>query len=292
MTLVVGSTGFLGTAICSLLSEGKRPFRALVRKDSDEEKVNRLCDLGAELVQADLKDPSTLEAACKGIDSIISTASTTFSRREGDTIDSVDRQGQLNLVQAAKSAGVKRFVYISFKDVKEFPHPLSSAKRAVEKALVESGMTYTSLQPPCFMEAWLSPRLGFDYNEGKARVFGSGRQRMSWISLFDVAKFAVAALDNSAAENRIMEIGGPEALSPLEVVKIFEKVSGKQYEVEKVPLEALEQQRDAATNPLEESFAGLMLGCTLDWSVDMSEVLKSFNIKLTTVRDYAQSVVG
>jgi NADH dehydrogenase len=243
-------------------------------------------------VHGDLKDSSSLEAACKGVDSIISTASSTFSRREGDTIDSVDRQGQLNLVQAAKAAGVKRFVFISFRDMKEYPHPLNSAKRAVEKALVESGMVYTSLQPPCFMEAWLSPRLGFDYTEGKARIFGTGEQRMSWISMFDVAKFAVASLDNPSVENQILEIGGPEALGPLEVVAIFEEVSGKKFEVEKVPVEALKQQRDAATNPLEESFAGLMLACTQDWAVDMSEVSKNFAIKLTTVREYAQSVAG
>jgi NADH dehydrogenase len=292
MVLVVGSTGFLGSAICTLLAEKERPFRALVRKDSDPAKVKQLEEIGADLVQADLKEPETLKTACAGIDQVISTASTTFSRREGDTIDSVDRQGQLNLVEAASAAGVKRFVYISFRDLKEFPCPLNAAKRAVEKALMESGMTYTALQPTYFMEVWLSPGLGFDYNEGKARILGTGEQKNSFISLFDVAKFAVAALDNPAAENRAFEIGGPEPLSWLEAVRIFEETSEKKFEVEKVPMEALEQQRDAATNPLEESFAGLMLSATLDWSVDIDPVLRDFPMKLKTVREYAQSVTG
>ena len=292
MVLVVGSTGFLGSAICKLLADRKIPFRALVRKDSDKEKVSNLEKLGADLAVGDLKVPETLKAACEGVEKIISTASTTFSRREGDTIDSVDRQGQLNLVEAAKRAGVKRFVYVSFRDCKEFPFPLNDAKRAVEKALAASGTTYTILRATCFMEAWLSPHLGFDYNEGKVRVYGTGEQKHSFISLFDVAKFAVASLDNPAAGNQTIAIGGPEALSWLEVVRVFEEVSGKKFEVEKLSIEALEQQKAAATNPLEASFAGLMLSVTLDWSVDIKPVLKSFPMKLTSVREYAKSVVG
>ena len=110
--------------------------------------------------------------------------------------------------------------------------------------------------------------------------------------MFDVAKFVVAALDNPAAENRILGIGGPEALSPFEVVAIFEEITGRKFEVEKIPEEALKQQKAAATNPLEETFAGLMLMCTQDWSADMTDVLKSFPIKLTSVRDYARTVAG
>ena len=52
------------------------------------------------------------------------------------------------------------------------------------------------------------------------------------------------------------------------------------------------QQKSAATNPLEESFAGLMLSITLDWAVDIDPVLEDFPMKLTTVREYAQSVAG
>jgi uncharacterized protein YbjT (DUF2867 family) len=96
---------------------------------------------------------------------------------------------------------------------------LQNAKRKVENALKESGMTYTILQPTFFMEVWLSPHLGFDHPNGKATIYGSGNNKISWISLRDVAAFAVASLDNEAAKNAEIELGGPDALSPLDVVK-------------------------------------------------------------------------
>jgi len=108
---------------------------------------------------------------------------------------------------------------------------------------------------------------------------------------FIVAEFCVAALDNPAARNRTLDIGGPEALSPLEVVAIFEEVSGRKFQVEKVPEKALLDQKTAAANPMEETFAGLMLQCTRNWAVDMSGILKSFPVKLTRVQDYARQVV-
>ena len=58
--------------------------------------------------------------------------------------------------------------------------------------------------------------------------------------------FAVASLDNAAAKNRIIELGGPEALSPLEVVNIFEATSGKKFELQFVPEEAIKAQKDGS----------------------------------------------
>ena len=131
MILVVGSTGLVGNEICTQLAEQKIPFRALVRKDSATEKVNHLKSLGAEIVVGDLKEPTSLAAACAGIDKIISTVSCTFTMREGDSIETVDRQGQLNLVEAAKNAQVNRFVFISLVNNPENAFPLSDRKSVV-----------------------------------------------------------------------------------------------------------------------------------------------------------------
>jgi uncharacterized protein YbjT (DUF2867 family) len=64
----------------------------------------------------------------------------------GDSIQSVDLEGQLGLVQAASTAGVRHFVFISFPEV-SVQFPLQDAKRAVERALVASGMSYTINAP-------------------------------------------------------------------------------------------------------------------------------------------------
>ena len=295
MVLIVGSTGLVGTEICRLLAEQKTPFRALVRADSAPEKVEFLKSLGAELVVGDLKDPASLVAACAGVSKIISTASCTLTGRNGDTIETVDHQGELDLVKAANQAGVKRFVFISFPQNHAHPNPLCAAKRAVEEALADSrSMTVSSLQANYFMEVWLSPALGFDFSNGKARVYGSGDSLLSWISFKDVARFAVAALDSDFADNKIVSIGGPQALSPKEVIQIFEKTHGKSFDIEYVPEAALEQQKANSPYPLEQSFAALMLSYANGngLNMDMSGMTKYLATPLASVEDYAMAVKG
>ena len=290
MNLVVGATGSLGSEIVKLLADAGKPARALVRPTSDQKKVDQLQTLGAEIVSGDLKDRPSLDAACRGVSAIISTASSTLSRLQGDTIRTVDHEGQLSLVDAARAAGVAHFVLISFSGMNvEFP--LQTAKREVERHLKESGMTYTILQSTFFMEVWLSPALGFDAAQGTAQVYGSGQQKISWISFQDVAEFAIASLDNPAARNAVIELGGPEALSPLEVVKVFEKQSGRPFTVQHVPEEQLRAQKEGATDSLPESFAGLMLAYAQGNVVDMRATLQKFPLQLRSVGKYASQIV-
>jgi len=176
MILIVGATGVLGGHVCRLLRERGHPVRALVRKTSDPDKVASLRAIGAEIVLGDLKNRESLEAACRGASALVTTVSSTQSRHEGDSIDTVDRQGQLDLVAAAEAAGVGHFVYVSFPPVAvEFP--LQDAKRAVENRLRGSRIAHTILQPTFFAEVWLSPALGFDPAGGTARVMEAGGTR-------------------------------------------------------------------------------------------------------------------
>ena len=290
MILIAGSTGLLGFEICSILAEKKKDFRALVRTTSDQSKVDQLKNLGAEIVIGDLKDMNSLKDACKGVAQVISTASSTLSRQDGDTIQTVDLEGQLSLVNAAKSASVEKFVFISFRENPKIDYPLNRAKRAVEKALKESGMNWTGIQAGYFMEVWLSPALGFDYANANARIYGGGINKCSWISFKDVAKFAVHALYSPFANNATLAVGGPEQLSPDEVVKIFEKVQGKSFGIERIPVEALQNQKDNAPDPLQESFAGLMLQYADGDSIDMKKILEHIKEDLITVKNYAVQV--
>ena len=290
MILIAGATGALGSEICRLLADKDRPIRALVRETSDPEKVRQLKDLGAETVIGDLTDRISLDDACRGIKTVISTVSGIHGRLDGDTIERVDREGQQNLIDAAKAAGVERFIFISFPGGKE-GFPLQDAKRSTEQKIKESGMNYTILQPTCFMEVWLSPALGFDAAGGEARIYGSGENKVSWISYRDVAKFAVAAIDNSAAYDAVIELGGPEALSLLEVVKIFENAMGRKFSLQHVPEEALMQQKSATTDARAQSFAGLMLYAAEGSPISMDETLKKFPVALHSVEDYAASVL-
>ena len=290
MNLIVGATGILGSEICRLLAKKGESVRALVRSTSNPDKVAQLKALKAGVILGDLKDRRSLDAACRGATAVVSTASSTLSRQEGDSIESVDREGQVNLVDAASAAGVTHFVLISFPNV-DIDFPLQRAKRAVEDRLQSSGMSYTILQPTFFTEVWLSPALGFDPKNAKAQIYGSGHHKISFISFQDVARFAVAALDPRLAPNAIVKLGGPEALSPLEAVRLAEQVVGKPIEVQHVPEEALRAQHSAATDSLPQSFAGLMLYYAGGDVIEMSETLRTFPIQsLKSVRAHLQGV--
>ena len=287
--LVVGATGFLGMEICQQLVAAKRKVKALVRSSSDVTKVRALQQMGVETVIGDIKDAASLQLVFTNVSSVISSASSTLSRQEGDSIETVDHSGQLNVVAAAEKAGATQFIFISFPPMSE-EFPLQTAKRAVEKQLTEGKMNYTILQPSIFMEVWLSPVLGFDYPNAKARIFGEGKNKLAWISLRDVAAFAVACLDNPAVMNSVLPLGGPDSLSALEVVNIFEQHTGTNFTLEVIPVEALHAQKNGANDSLSQSFAALMLSLTEESFIDMKPALNACPIILTSVKEYAQKV--
>jgi uncharacterized protein YbjT (DUF2867 family) len=292
MILVAGSTGILGSEIVRQLREQNQPVRALVRKTSDPDKVARLENLGAAIVEGDLTDRASLDAVCQRIETVVTTVTTTMSQTPGDTIPRVDHAGQLNLVDAARMAGVSHYIYTSYSGNIDIDCPLTSAKRSVEQRVISSGMSYTILRPSYFMEIWLSPIVGFDYSNGKANLYGDGANPISWISVSDVARFAVLAVDSPAARNKIFELGGPDMLSPNDVVKLFEQVTGQTFQVEHVPVAALQSQKAAADDPLQQSFSALMLDYADGDPIDMQATLKVFPVGLTSVRDYAARVVA
>lgn len=290
MDLVVGATGLLGTEICRRLRNRGEDVRALVRRTSESLKVERLRSFGCQIALGDLQDKASLDQACRGVETVISTATTTMSRQPHDSLEKTDLQGQIDLIDAAERNDVKRFVLISFSGNLEGDTELHVAKRTVESKLRESGVAYTILRPSCFMEVWLSPALGFDARNRKARIYGSGQEPLSFISLFDVAEFAVLAAASDKVANQTLELGGPEPVAPNDVVKIFEREMGGPFEVTHLPEDALKEQYSAATDSYQKAFAGLMLGVCDGDPIDMTDVLKKFPVKLTSIRDFAKKV--
>jgi uncharacterized protein YbjT (DUF2867 family) len=248
--------------------------------------------MGVETIIGDLRDSPSLAVACQGMDVVITTATTTVSMQPGDSIPVTDQQGQLDLVQAARQAGVRRFVYISI-PLRMEPCPLTTAKRTVEQAVIASGMDYTILCPCIFPEIWLSPALGFDYTNAKATIYGDGHAKNAYISLGDVAEYAVQSLDNPAARNALFELGHPQMHSLLEVVRLFEQSSGKDFELQFVPDAALEAQRDAATDPLQITFAAMLHNMATGIHVDSSTAQKAFPaMKLKSVPEFASQALA
>jgi uncharacterized protein YbjT (DUF2867 family) len=285
-TLVAGATGTLGLQICETLARGGRRVRALVRPTADPAKLERLRGLGAELVEGDLEQPHTLPAALAGVSTVITTATSFPQDQRPDAIERLERAGSINLVDAAAAAGVRHFVFTSNRDVAT-EYPFRRAKRAVERHLAASGMGYTILRPASFMEVWFSPLLGFDLAAREVTVYGEGTVPLTWISSADVAEFAVWALEAERARDATLDLGGPEPLSFLEAVAVYEELLGEPLRLRHVPLAELERQYAEASGPREQSLAGVMLATARGGVIEMGELVAESAVRLTTVGEFA-----
>lgn len=236
MILVAGSTGLLGLEICRSLRSREERVRGMVREDSPRR--DDVAGLGVETVTADLKDPGSLADACRGVATVISTVNSVGRKVRGDGLATVDRAGQAALVLAARQAGVRRFVYLSVSPGSA-DCPFVRIKREIETAVRESFPEWAILMPAAFMEIWLSAPLGWDFARGRARIFGSGTRPSSFVSVQDVAACAVRAATGEGLGHRNLPIGGPEAVSPLDIVRLAESVLSRKMKVRHVPLPIL-----------------------------------------------------
>ena len=260
MILVAGATGGLGGEIVRRLRERGEPVRGLVRSTSSPEIVEHLKQLGVETVVGDLKHRASLDAACRGVKTVISTVTTIRTSQPGDSFQATDAAGNKSLIDAATKAGADHFIFVSF-DAEHFPStPLTDAKRDVEQHLRSGAIDYTILQPPQFMDVWLGPMLFGDLMSGEVKVYGAGNGKVGYISVGDVAEVAVNAVFSRDARNKTIKFTGPELISQREVVEEFETAVGRPLIVTEVPEQVLETQFKSAQNPFEKTFAGLMLG--------------------------------
>ncbi|HJQ04612.1 MAG TPA: NAD(P)H-binding protein [Nocardioides sp.] len=235
MILVVGGTGDLGGRVARILREQGHEVRCLVRPTSD---AAGLRDLGVELAQGDLTDPDSLAAACQGVTTVVATATVIGRRLTADgepTIRQADEDGMASLVAAAESAGVRRFVYLSFPGVdKAIGTPLERAKLATEERLAASSLQRVVIRSDAFQEIHFGAAARFDVAAGKIAIIGRGDSKRRWISTEDVAAL-VASVAVEPDPPSLITVGGPEAISKNEAVALVEEVTGRRMKVQHMP---------------------------------------------------------
>lgn len=280
MILVAGATGSVGSRIARSLLADDEPVRALARPTAD---TTSLRGAGAEVVVGDLKDRASLARACAGVRALVTTASA--SKRGDDSIENVDLQGNLSLIDAARDAGVEHFVLLSTVGASpQSPLPVFRAKGEAEAHLKSSGMEWTVLQPTPFMDVWFGMLVELPLFSGQpVTLVGESRRRHSFIAEHDVAAFAVAALGHPEARHRTLEIGGPEAVTFREVVHAYEAAMGRPIDVRSVasgePIPGLPEPVWGIAAALE----------SFDNIVPTDELAARFGLSLTSVRSFARA---
>lgn len=199
LVLVVGANGKIGHQLVKLLAEEKHhQVKAMVRK---EEQMDKLKQLGAEPVLADLSGSvEEIAQAAKGCDAIVFTAGSGGHTGADQTI-LIDLDGAVKTVEAAKLAGIERFVMVSaigadkrerWSDQIKHYH---AAKYYADKTLIGSGLNYTIVRPGGLLDS-----------EGNGKVSVGEEVERGSIPRADVARVIAAALDEPNTSFRSFDL--------------------------------------------------------------------------------------
>jgi len=293
MILLVGATGNLGGRIARRLADHALPFRALVRPGTDPGAVERLA---VDIVRGDMRDPVALTRAVEGIETVISSAHSLdriMAGRADASIEAVDHRGNANLVAAASAAAVSTFVFVSFPEPVLASHtPFAEAKVATEQLLQASNMREIIVRPDAYQEPWLSAERRFDWRSGTVTIFGSGEGRAAYVGMDDVAE-AIVRLVEADDPPRLVDLGGPEAMSRNELVAAFERATGRPIKRQRVPRIALRVGALALrrVRPGMSSVLGMALASDDRRDVPDDRALRELGITARPVSAYVRELV-
>jgi NADH dehydrogenase len=232
---VAGGTGRLGTLLVGRLTGRGLAVRVLTR---DPGRASHLEGELVEVVQADVRDPRSLEAALAGVGTVVS-AIHGFAGPRGISPGSVDRHGNANLIAAAAHAGAGVVLVSVVGAAADHPMELFRAKYDAEQNLRAGGVPWTIVRATAFMESWASI-LGDPLRaKGKILVFGRGDSPINFVSVGDVAAVVERAVVDPALVGRTLEVGGPENLTLNQLAAALQRVTGTRGNVRRIPRPAL-----------------------------------------------------
>lgn len=224
--LIAGATGYLGKYIAAQLPNTEFNNRLIVRNKQKASFDERIYDV----VEAEVTKPKTLAGVFMDIDTVISTVGIT-RQKDGLTYMDVDYHANINLLEEAKKCGVKKFIYISALNGDKLRHlKICEAKERFVDALKSSGLNYTIIRPNGFfsdMGDFLKMA-----EKGKVYLFGDGNLRMNPIHGEDLAKVCIDAIE---ANDKEINVGGPDLLSHNEIAELAFKALNKKGKIAHLP---------------------------------------------------------
>ncbi len=238
---VLGATGTIGRATVSVLLNQGHEVVCFVRQPSSgvllPEQTAKLFE-GASIRYGDVSNlASLIYQGFKGeqFDVLVSC----LASRTGAPKDAwaIDHQAQMNGLEAAKRAGVSHFVLLSAICVQKPLLAFQHAKLAFEKALMESGMTYSIVRPTAFFKS-LSGQLERVKKGKPFLLFGDGTlTACKPISDSDLGDYIAGCIHDQTRHNRILPIGGPgAAITPREQGEKLFELLGQEVRFKHIPV--------------------------------------------------------
>lgn len=221
MILVTGGTGFIGGELVKHLHQAGVPYKLLLQPSARQDLFPR--GMGINVALSSLSDARGIRASLQDVDVIYHLAGVERSGYLAD-FQSLEVDGIRNLTEAAVNAGVKRFFYLSHLGAdRASAYSLMKAKGIAESTIKTSGLNYTII------------RVSMVYGEGDnftrslanlirkipfiTPVPGDGQVLLQPLWVEDLVTSLQWALDMKSTENTILQVGGPEHLSFMDVLR-------------------------------------------------------------------------
>lgn len=291
MILVAGGTGFLGSAIVRALA--KRGEAVAVMSHRPDGAAAAFPGLKVDVRAGDARDAASLTKAVQGIETVISCMQfpnfPVENKKQGYTFEEVDAHGNERLVAAAKSAGVKNYVYLSGAGAApDAAKHWFRAKWQAEQAIINSGLRYTIIRPSWVYgpgDKSLNRFVGFAKMLPFVPVIGDGKQRLQPVFVDDVATCAAESIALEAAANKLFEIGGPDVMTMDDVIQTMLSVMGKKRMLLHAPA-FLPKLAGLLMSPLPNPplSPDAVEFITNDAVADIGPLVQAFGIKLTPLR--------
>jgi NADH dehydrogenase len=263
--------------------------------------AGRFPGLALEYRQGDVRDAASLALVMAGVETVVGSQqfpnSPIENPKKGHTFEEVDAQGTESLVEAARAAGARQYIYLSGAGASpEGPHWFQAKWRA-EEAVRNSGLAYTILRPSWIYgpeDASLNRFLGMSRFLPFVPLIGSpGRQRMQPAFIDDIGRAAAECVDNLAAQDQTFEIGGPDVMTMSDVVRTALEVAGRRRLLLPAPkfvmkgVGALLQ--FAPGRPLTPDAVEFI---TADALADPAEISKKLGLRPTPLREGLETYLG
>jgi NADH dehydrogenase len=243
MILVTGASGYVGSHIVKKLVAAGKPVRAMVRDPEKAKAEGRLAGLEVEWAQADVIEPDTLDPMMIGVTAVVHTVAIAIEKG-GRTYIDINYQGTANVVEAAKEAGVRRFVNLSQLGADpELPYRFLASKGMAQHHVAASGLDWTALRPSVI---W-GPEDEFANTFAKLvplspvifPIVGDENAKFESIWVEDVAAVVLKVLEDDTTIGQEFELGGPEILTLEEIERRTLAALGKKRIMIRFPMPLL-----------------------------------------------------
>jgi uncharacterized protein YbjT (DUF2867 family) len=213
MILITGAGGTVSSALVNALKGSDHPLRLAFHTP---EKAARAAAAGYDVVTYDYHRPTTLAPALDGVTALFLLGNGIVGQAEGE----------VNVVEAARAAGVERLVKLSVWGADEEAFALAALHRSIERAIEASGLAWTFLRPNNFMQGFLTYDAASIRAEG-AFYLPAGEARVNHVDVRDIAGVAALALTAPGHAGKAYALSGPQALSYTEAATLLSTAIGR-----------------------------------------------------------------